>query len=518
MAQEEGRASKPLRFRFRSLWRHLIRGIRKAAGWYNHRMKKVYSPTFAALTGTALAAAISIFLLFGPRFIGVADDGSLTEVMRGAGLGYRVQDLEEPVGAYALRYLVHSGRTDNGVSSHQMLIRAAMWIDDLITHDNLLDLRVLGGLCLLLYLPAVYLVLRGLCSRVRVALEATVLTVLGALVLADGAVVSYFNTLYPEAMWVIFLTYILGICLMMPSLRDGGMQGAFLALTVCGILLTMTETHCAAAGAVLALFCTRQIMMEGRNHRISITAIICAAVLATTSLYSATQGISRFTETSRLHAMTNGVLMRSRDPAETLAEFGIDERFETVTDMSAYSDYPYALSGNPEIQRDFLPRYRTWDVMAFYLRHPFDWIGMMEIGTRAAFRTARSYVGNYEKAAGLEERARNSLFTNYSEFRSGSMPQTLGFLAILGAIYLALFRKKKSQAIQDRKVFRTRQLMLDTFGLMLLIGLAEMTAVICLSGTAELERYAMLYGICIDGMILLFLAEILHRLNILSEE
>ena len=98
------------------------------------------------------------------------------------------------------------------------------------------------------------------------------------------------------------------------------------------------------------------------------------------------------------------------------------------------------------------------------------------------------------------------------------MPQTLGFLAILGAIYLALFRKKKTQAIQDRKAFRTRQLMLDTFALMLLIGLAEMTAVICLSGTAELERYAMLYSICIDGMVLLFLAEILHRLNILSEE
>ena len=98
------------------------------------------------------------------------------------------------------------------------------------------------------------------------------------------------------------------------------------------------------------------------------------------------------------------------------------------------------------------------------------------------------------------------------------MPQTLGFLLILGAIYLGLFRKKKSQAIQDRKAFRPRQLMLDTFALMMLIGLAEMTAVVCLSGTAELERYAMLYSICIDGMILLFLAEILHRLNILSEE
>ena len=38
------------------------------------------------------------------------------------------------------------------------------------------------------------------------------------------------------------------------------------------------------------------------------------------------------------------------------------------------------------------------------------------------------------------------------------------------------------------------------------------------NGTAELERYRMLYGACIDGVLLLFMAELLHRLNILSAE
>ena len=51
-----------------------------------------------------------------------------------------------------------------------------------------------------------------------------------------------------------------------------------------------------------------------------------------------------------------------------------------------------------------------------------------------------------------------------------------------------------------------------------LTGIAHLSAVICLSGTAELERYQMLFGVCIDGMLLLFIAEILHRLKILSEE
>ena len=53
-------------------------------------------------------------------------------------------------------------------------------------------------------------------------------------------------------------------------------------------------------------------------------------------------------------------------------------------------------------------------------------------------------------------------------------------------------------------------MMLDTFAMLLLAGIADISAIICLSGTVELERYAMFFGICIDGIILMFLAEILH--------
>ena len=65
---------------------------------------------------------------------------------------------------------------------------------------------------------------------------------------------------------------------------------------------------------------------------------------------------------------------------------------------------------------------------------------------------------------------------------------------------------------------RERQVMLDTFLCLLFIGIADITAVIFMSGTAELERYELLYSICIDGMILLFVSEVLHRTNILATE
>jgi len=516
---QSGGKNVPLRFRIRALWQKIRDLIRKAAKGYNLRLKKIYSPVTAALTGTLIVAVIGILLLFGPRFIGVADDGSLSDIMQYAGLGYRSEDLEEPMGAYAVRYLLHAGGQGQGVSSHQLMIRLAMGIDDLLTHDNFFDLRVMGGLCLLFYLPAVFLVLRGLCSRVNVALEATALTQVGVLILGDATNLAYFNTLYPEALWIIFLTYLAGIGMMLPHLSDGGVQGGLMAFTVCGVLLILTEGHCAAPGFMLALFCLRQIKMEGVSHQIAVTAAICGAILLAASFFTGAGGVTRFTESSKVHAMTNGVLTRSRNPEKTLAEFGIDARFETMADMSVYEDFPYAAAGNPEIQRDFLSRYSTGDIVMHYLRHPLEFIGMAELGTRAAFTTVRSYVGTYGKSAGRNARDRNLLFTVYSRFRSDSLPHTLGFLAILGGIYLALFRRKRASLVHaKRKEYRTRQLMLDTFFLLMLTGIADLAAVLCLSGTAELERYAMLFGICIDGMILMFLAEILHRLNILSGE
>lgn len=95
----------------------------------------------------------------------------------------------------------------------------------------------------------------------------------------------------------------------------------------------------------------------------------------------------------------------------------------------------------------------------------------------------------------------------------------MGLLIIISVVYVVLFRKQKGLIQKPvRWTNRERQIMLDTFFCMLAAGIADMAAVIFLSGTAELERYQMLYGICIDGILMLFISEVLHRTNILAME
>ena len=132
-------------------------------------------------------------------------------------------------------------------------------------------------------------------------------------------------------------------------------------------------------------------------------------------------------------------------------------------------------------------------------------------------------LGNFKKPRKITVSRRETLLNNLKGATvCGIIAQIfaiLALLAVLSGIYLVMFRKRFGlQAKTVRWTERERQIMLDTFFCLLGIGIADMSLVILLSGTAELERYQMLFGICIDGVLLMFLSEILHRTNILAME
>ena len=121
-------SNKSERKDIRGLFARIIAAARRAFQEYNRRMSKVYSPGVAALTGAALVLAMMAFTLFIPPFSGVADDGSLNDILLGTGLGYRAQDLTSPTGAYFIRVYLHSTYLPEGISVHRLIIRFAMWV------------------------------------------------------------------------------------------------------------------------------------------------------------------------------------------------------------------------------------------------------------------------------------------------------------------------------------------------------------------------------------------------------
>lgn len=496
--------------RFKSLWLR-IKGLRNA---YNRRMAQRYSASGVATIAAAVCFAVAVILLFLPRSVGVADDGALYTVMQKVGLSYRAADAQQPTGAYFVRFYERTVPAINtGFSTHLLLIRMAMGLDNLFTPDNLFDVHFLAFLYLCLYLPAVWLLVKQAALRVKYASEGTVIGVAAVLLFSDVAYLSYFNSLYPEALWFIGLLYCCGLCLSLqiPERRD---TARLVLLAIFGVGLALCEQHCAILGFALAVFCLRQIKMDGVERPTRVVAVLSAAFLILASCGSLISGNSRFSQDSKFNAMTSGVLLESTNPEKTLAEFGIEARFETLADTSSYSTYPITEADNPEFRHGFYDKYSTPRLLLYYAQHPASAGMLLELGVRAAFDVRRDYCGNYELSTGMPARGRTPLFALASNFRVRSAPKTLGYLLALAILYGILLAKWNTRQMP----VRARTVAFDTFWVIMAAGLAHTFYIILRSGTSELSRYCLIFSVCIDLVTLLAIAEVLHRLNVLETE
>lgn len=141
-------------------------------------------------------------------------------------------------------------------------------------------------------------------------------------------------------------------------------------------------------------------------------------------------------------------------------------------------------------------------------------LSMWDIGIKAAFNLRRDYCGNYEKSTGMPAMGKSIFWSMWSIFKERSAPKTIGYLLILVIAFAAM---------SGRKVFNrhaVKRWMYVYFWMMMsmvLIGIADLTYVICKSGDAQLIQFNITMGVVMDILFYYVMAEVLHKLNILEE-
>ena len=479
------------------------RGNRHFAGrWSDGR--------FTAMT-LAVLVLVSAVMLWLPNQLGVANDGTVTKTMQNAGLRYLEADRENAndyfTAVYALRHAAPEDR-----SIQLSLIGAAKALDNLFTGDQLFDVRFLAGLYLLLAVPGWGLLIHAVVSRANAFVEKCVLAVVCVLILGDVSYVTYFNSLYPEAIYLIGLSYFFGGAM---SLQRKGRRslGSWLAVLGGAAVLCLTRRHCWIFGFLAALFCVTQLRLsESTLERTAIALAAGAALLA--GLWSFAFAQNDFDDTSRIHAMTRGVLLQSANQEKTLSEFNIDGSYAMLTDISLYDQFPATEETEYYIQNGFLDRYSTLDIGLYYLRHPGALLSMLDLGIRSAMNTARDFCGNYLRAAGMPARARSVFMGAYSVFKTRSLPHTAAYPVLLAILCAALSRQgwwRKKEP--DRFYYVYFCTTLTAF----FVVAVHLTEIILWGGDAQLTQYNLIPGYSIDILMLFTLSELLHRLNILEE-
>lgn len=463
---------------------------------------------FMSLSVVFLAIILMLWL---PRYLGMANDGSITRTMQNAGLLYREIDEKNANDYFTRIYQFHFFATEDH-SFQLVLIRLAKWIDNLFTGDAFFNVQFLSIIYVILALPAWVLLEYSVISRVRAFVEKSVLCVFCTLVFADVSYLTYFNSLYPEAIYVIALCYLMGGCMMLQK-RSRFEALYWLAILVGTMMLCMTRQHCFIIGFAVAFYCISQLRIAERNIERTGIALV-AVVILMTAFGSLTFIENDFDDTSRVHAMTRGVLLQSNQPSQTVRAFDMDESYALLADVSLYEKYALTEEEEYYLQHGFLDHYTMADIVLYYAHHPSSMISMLDLGARSAMNLRREYCGNYENTADMPARGKSIFFAMYSILKSRSFPHTIAFWFLLE---IACVLMSKKGWWMRKEVDRFYYVYFCTTLLAFGIALLHLAEIICRSGDAQIVQYNFIAGFSIDCLILFTMSELLHRLNILEE-
>ena len=279
---------------------------------FNEEMEGKYSPSFIALIAAFGAAILMILMLFVPNYLGVGDDGSFYRLMEAAGLSY-VSDtvLEESSEFFNRVYLIDTSKYVLGtemLNSQVLIVKAAVKLDRLLTGDNYFDIRMLALIYGILYIPAIYLLIRQACMRVKCFSEGIVIGLLGVLIFSDVAYITYFNSLYPESVWFISLLYCVAGAVSFQEKRSLLKEGGSLFLIAgSGIVLMTSRAQCAFIGIILALYCLK-LLFTRKEWSFSVVCVLTSLGLSIISIAAMAGMESDFNQTDKFHAMSRGVL------------------------------------------------------------------------------------------------------------------------------------------------------------------------------------------------------------------
>lgn len=481
----------------------------------NLKMEGKYSPSKLALLATVITAFVASIILFLPSYLGVAGDGSTDEIMKSAGIYYLEKEPDINYFNYFIKTYstVASGADIPGktINSQVILIRLAKTLDYVFTRDNYFDLRFLGLIYFILYLPAVYLLIWQVCQRVRQFTEGILIAVAGLVIFSDIGYVAYFNSFYPEAIWFITMLYCVGASMSFQKKRSGNWDFFSLMLFLfSAIILVSSRRQCAVLGFLFPIYIIRLIFIR-RSFLWRVSCIGTAFILSLLSVFCFFSYPSDFNEASKFHAMTRGVLFVSSNPAETLEEFGIEPSYELLTDSSAYDYLPLVTSGDSSLYRGFLNQYTASDIAIYYLRHPGSLLGMIDVSIGAGMNTRRDNCGNYELSAGMPLKAKSLFWSGWSTFKMMSAPKTIGYLFLLtGFIFLLFYKGYSIRPGENRRNI----IFLDMLFTVLGVLLSQSIIVIIGSGDAEMTQRTFLVGLSLDIMTYCVFAELQRKIKI----
>lgn len=413
----------------------ILHQIKETSVKIGQLIKTYLSPAWLSVI---LIGLISSWVLFVLPASGVANNGDFNKWFEAAGLYPLKGFTEDGSGYFTRQYGILQYYNPTGskwLSSQSAFLAMALFLNKLFYSPVIFDMRFLGGLYLLYYLGAIYLLTTSITGKGRRRSD-YLLALIVVFVLGDTSYTLYFQSFYVLALVLITTVYLFALSIafyrrLSPTkfMLSLFLVNAFLLITVHQQFLYMVFFLLAWLALVTIasrLFSTKLFALFGTF------TILLGAIITFSFINLGNRNYQHF------QAFSQGLMKADVDERD-LEHDQLNSQYALVAGTDYFAEYlPIDVDGN-EIFTDFYTPLDQFWLTKYYLEHPADLIELMKKAMPQVSQVQDPNLGNLEKSQGKPFGSKTHFFNGYQTLRQAYFPKTFGSYLVFTLVMLILY-------------------------------------------------------------------------------
>ncbi len=477
-------------------------------------MNKVIRP---AIVSVALLVLIAGYALFLEPLTGLADNGDFYRVMTPNGLKYEAdRNKNDYFGYFNHKYdkIQYFNDLEGTTKSTQnIVLQAAIKIDDFFTRDTKFDIRFYAAICLTVLACAIYLLVDVLEKMTDIKIAKYFIAVTAVFLFGDIGYTSYFNSFFGES--IAYPFYLLSIAALLKLVDDKDFKIRYLLIFFIATVMFIGAKNQFALNGILAFFILIAFVFFKTEKRKKIIAMILGTSLLITTGFLYFVIDDDIYLINKYHMITRGALLFEPDPEEVLRKLGINEQYALLAGTIYYDTTPVVDPKDEVLLHDFYSNYDLTSLVLYYFENPKAFSKMMTFGWKNSFTIRPEVLGNFERDSGFAYGTRSNYFSLWSLIKENAFPKKPGFIYtfLLICLVFSINRILKLKKITHHNKWFNELVMLYVG----LTGFSQLFVSFIGAGDADLRKHLFMNTLALDILLyfnLAYLAAILIKREI----
>ncbi|KPU45259.1 hypothetical protein OXPF_11510 [Oxobacter pfennigii] len=476
-------------------------------------MSKYMKPSIFAVI---LLILISGYALFCQPLIGLADNGDFFRIIASNGLKHEQnRDVNDFFGYFNYKYdkLQYYNELEGKIkSTHNIILRLSIAIDDIFTNDEKFDIRFQAAICLIVLAFSIYWMVEIAEAMTQNKKLQYFFALMAVVIFGDIGYTSYFNSFYGEA--IAYPFFLLSISALLKFILKDGMKIRYILTFFMATFIFIGSKNQLAPNGIIACILLITLLFFRIEINKKILAVAFGFILLVSTLVFYIVIDDSIYLVNKYHMMTRGIMLFEPDVQQVTEESGLNGQYSLMAE-TIYFDRTPAIDPKDEILiKDFYSQYNIATVTMYYFTHPKAFSKMMELGWKNSFTVRPEVLGNYTRSSGRDFGERTSFFTVWSYFKDNYIPHTSGLIYIIFTIYVALsinrilkYRQKGRRVIDH--CFEA--VMVYIF----LTGFSQILVSFIGAGDADLKKHLFMTTVSLD---ILFYFNLIYAISIFHKK